>query len=226
MPDSAHDLDANPRKLRKGELTAERILDAAEELFAERGYAGTTLRDVAEAVGIRIPSLYNHIESKEGLYAAVLERDIRPVFAALAEYVGPGVDRSQGPRELVETLMRLMAEHPRLASLVQHETLTGGEHLTPMLRSWLAPIFRRADELVDAGLVARHWGRDELSLLVLAMYHIIVGYFTVAPLYRELDGRDLLCEEMLEKQTRVFGDLVEMIFGGPGGEDSPAPEHE
>ncbi|MCH7709746.1 MAG: helix-turn-helix transcriptional regulator, partial [Myxococcales bacterium] len=42
---------------RKGELTAERILDAAEVLFSERGYAGTTLRDVAASVGIRIPSL-------------------------------------------------------------------------------------------------------------------------------------------------------------------------
>jgi len=65
------------RPRRKGEITAERILDAAEALFAEHGYAGTTLRDVAERVGIRIPSLYNHFESKDALYAAVLEPPAR-----------------------------------------------------------------------------------------------------------------------------------------------------
>ena len=201
------------RKSRKGELTAGRILDAAEELFSERGYAGTSLREVAAVVGIRIPSLYNHFESKETLYAAVLERVLRPVFRALSDYAVQGRGGGERPRKLVETVMRVMAEHPRLANLIQHETLTGGEHLTPMLQSWLAPIFARADELVDVGLAESRWDRDELSLLVLAMYHIIVGYFTIAPMYALLDGRDLLSEEMLAKQTRVFGDLVELIFG-------------
>src|SRR5690606_15695429 len=65
---------------RRGEITAARILDAAEALFAERGYAGTTLRDVADAVGLRIPSLYNHFPSKDALYAAVLERGFGPVL--------------------------------------------------------------------------------------------------------------------------------------------------
>ena len=70
---------------RKGERTAERILDAAEALFAERGYAGATLRDVATEVGLRTPSLYNHFPNKESLYAAVLERGISPVLDVLAE---------------------------------------------------------------------------------------------------------------------------------------------
>jgi len=202
MPASSttHPKDAH-RKSRKGELTAERILDAAEELFAERGYAGTSLRDVATAVGIRIPSLYNHFESKEALYGAVLERDLRPVLRALSDYAVPGREGGETPRKLVETVMRVMVAHPRLPRLIQHETLTGGEHLTPALRSWMVSLF------------ARGWDRDELSLLVLAMYHVIVGYFTIASLYKLLDGRDLLSEKMLEKQTRVFGDLVELVFG-------------
>jgi AcrR family transcriptional regulator len=201
------------RKSRKGELTAGRILDAAEGLFSERGYAGTSLRDVAAAVGIRIPSLYNHFESKEALYSAVLERDLRPVLQTLSEYAAPGSGGGEHPRKLADAMMRVLAERPRLASLIQHETLTGGEHLTPMLHSWMAPIFARGDELVEAGLGDERWDRDELSLLVLAMYHILLGYFTIAPLYAELDGRNLLSEEMLAKQVRVFGDLIDMIFG-------------
>lgn len=209
---TTHPKDAN-RKPRKGELTAERILDAAEELFAERGFAGTSLRDIATAVGIRIPSLYNHFESKEAIYGAVLERDLRPVLRALSDYAVPGRDRGETPRKLVDTVMRVMVAHPRLPSLIQHETLTGGEHLTPALRNWLVSLFARGDELVEVGPGGSQWDRDELSLLVLAMYHIIVGYFTIAPLYKLLDGRDLLSDEMLEKQTRVFADLVELVFG-------------
>ena len=54
--------------------TPDRILDAAEDLFAENGYSATSLADVADRVGIRSPSLYNHFKNKEALYQAVLER--------------------------------------------------------------------------------------------------------------------------------------------------------
>src|SRR5690606_3660531 len=112
---------------RRGSVTAARILDAAEELFAERGYAGTTLRDVADRVGLRIPSLYNHCASKDALYAAVLARGIGPVaelLSALAE--APAAERND-PSRIVEPVMRILAERPHLPRLLLHETLSGGE---------------------------------------------------------------------------------------------------
>ena len=50
------------------QTTAERILDAAEDLFAQKGYSATSLGDVADRVGIRSPSLYNHFRNKEARY--------------------------------------------------------------------------------------------------------------------------------------------------------------
>ena len=52
--------------------TAERVLDVAEALFAEKGYKAASLGEVADGVGIRSPSLYNHFRNKEALYEAVL----------------------------------------------------------------------------------------------------------------------------------------------------------
>jgi AcrR family transcriptional regulator len=205
---------APPR--RKGEQTAQRILDAAEDLFAGRGYAGTTMRDVAAAVGLRTPSLYNHFPSKEALYAAVLERGISPLLAVLSQAVETGRrNPEQDPGRIVQRMMAQVAQRPKLPRLIQHETLSGGEHLSPMLRGWIEPLFARADEIVEAGPAASRWERDQLPLLVIAMYNVIVGYFTIAPLYKELNGADLLTREMLEKQTRLFSELVMMLFGPP-----------
>jgi AcrR family transcriptional regulator len=205
---------ARPR--RKGELTAERILDAAEDLFAERGYAGTTLRDVSAAVGLRTPSLYNHFPSKEALYAAVLERGIGPLLATLSEAVVMGEgDLQHDPSRLVGQLMAQLAQRPKLPRLIQHETLAGGEHLSPMLREWIRPVFARADQMVAAAPAASSWERDQLPLLVIAMYNVMVGYFTIAPLYAELNGEDLLTREMFERQTRLFSQLVTTLFGPP-----------
>ena len=200
-----------PRR-RKGERTAERILDAAEALFGERGYAGTTLRDVANRVGLRTPSLYNHFPSKESLYAAVLERGIRPVLDVLSEVVEERDRSDREVRRIVERTMKLVGRRPELPRLIQHETLSGGRHLTPMLREWIQRTFARAYEMVEASSAANRWDPDQFPLLVLAMYHVFVGYFAIANVYKDLNDQDLLTRRALAQQTRFFGDLVAALF--------------
>ena len=210
---------ALPRHRFGGERTAERILDAAEELFAERGYNGTTLRDVATRVGVRPPSLYNHFASKDALYAAVLERGIGPVIVLLARSAAAPADEPSDPGRLVTEVMAILARRPAIPRLVQHETLAGGQRLTPILRSWIVPAFERAHELVAATPAAGRWSAEQIPLLVLAMYQVVVGYFTFASFYRDLGGEELLGDAALEAQTRFLRELVGRLFGAGGNPD-------
>lgn len=56
------------------QTTKERILEAALTLFAERGRGGTSMRDIAEALGITKGALYRHYEGKEAIFAAIIAR--------------------------------------------------------------------------------------------------------------------------------------------------------
>jgi len=195
----------------KGEQTAERILDAAEALFAEHGFAGTTLRGVASVVGLRTPSLYNHFPSKESLYAAVLERGLRPLLEVLVA-IGEDGDPEAELSLQVSRLMEVLAERPNLPLLIQHEVMTGGEHLSPLLREWIRPMLNRARDLVEASPAASLWQADEIPHLVIALYNVILGYFTIAPLYAELDGNDLLTPEARARQTRFLEHFVQALL--------------
>ncbi len=53
-----------------------RILDAASALFSEKGYAATSMRDIADAVGIKAASLYNHFKGKQELFDSLIEREV------------------------------------------------------------------------------------------------------------------------------------------------------
>ena len=203
---------------RRGEATAERILDVAEALFAEHGYAGASLRDVADGVGIRTPSLYNHFASKEALYAAVLERGLAPIVELLSVAQAEGGGESSDPSRIASEVMRLLSRHPNVPRLVLHETASGGQRLTPMLRSWIAPAFERAHEMAGSNPAAGSWGPDRIPLLVLAMYHVVVGYFTMAPLYRELRGVDLLAPDALVAQTAFLRELVSRLLPAQAGD--------
>ena len=78
------------RQQRPGGTPREEILDAAAELFTRRGYAATSTRMIAEAVGIRQASLYYHVTSKEELLEELLAETVRPslTFAAALDADG------------------------------------------------------------------------------------------------------------------------------------------
>ncbi len=74
------DLDrASPRPPADRRPTRERLLDAAEELFAERGFAGTSIRAVTQTVGVSVSAANYHFGSKEDLLHATLRRRAEPV---------------------------------------------------------------------------------------------------------------------------------------------------
>lgn len=216
MPEPTTSPAAAPRaRGTKGEETASRILDAAEALFAEQGFAGTTLRDVAASVGLRIPSLYNHFESKEQLYGAVLDRSVRPVVELLTRIVeAPAAERPE-PADIIQAVMDLLEVHEHLPQLLHHETLSGGQRFNPILRERIAPIFSRAHESVEAHDNSGLWSQEQVPLLVLALYNVLVGYHTIAPFYREVMGVDLATPEARARQTRFFTQLTEALLDGP-----------
>ena len=61
------------------------IIEIAQNMFREKGYAGTSMRDLANAVGIEAASLYNHIKSKEELLLLICVDVAQDFFDALDE---------------------------------------------------------------------------------------------------------------------------------------------
>lgn len=96
----------------------EKILDVAELRFAQRGYAGVGLREVAEAAGLGKSSLFHHFKSKAALYLAVLDR----VLARIRERMEPNLQAGGDPvarlDRIVEELIDGLAEHPTSARLL------------------------------------------------------------------------------------------------------------
>jgi len=217
------EIQSRPVPRRRGFDTADRILDAAEECFGRRGYAGTTLRHVASHVGIRIPSLYNHFPNKAALYSAVLERGISPVLTLLSQSIGDseGADKGLGPKETVRAVMQWLGLRPSLPRLVQYELLAGGEQLAPLLAEWLQPAMSQSLEVMEATPGVERWRTDQIPFLVMALFNIVVGHFTTSALTENLSSVPPLSEEGLEAAADLYGQLVEALL-----QEAPTPpEH-
>ncbi|GGF92116.1 TetR/AcrR family transcriptional regulator [Paenibacillus abyssi] len=68
-------------------MTANRLKQAALKMFAEAGYEGTSLSEIAKAVGIKTPSIYAHFESKEHLFLTLVEDVIQEEKEKFAQFI-------------------------------------------------------------------------------------------------------------------------------------------
>jgi AcrR family transcriptional regulator len=90
-----------------GRQTRAAILDAALTLFAGKGYFGTSLRDIARAVGVRESALYNYFPGKEALFTAL----ITAAHEQRAEKLAALLEQSNaGPRQTLERLTAMLLD--------------------------------------------------------------------------------------------------------------------
>jgi len=194
-----------------GSPTRERILDAAEALFAERGLRGTAVRDIAEAVGLTPGSLYNHFEGKRSLYEAVIARGVWPLMKMLEELpardeVGSDVDVQ------IRAIMEHLAARPHLPRLIYQEAMSDRESMAELARLWVRPLVDDAIAWVKEG-EPTPWAEEELPLVLTAWIHLVFGYFAMAPMTEEVLGRDPFSSEALAMQTRVLEKLARLLQG-------------
>jgi AcrR family transcriptional regulator len=209
--------------------TRERILDAAESLFAERGFEGAAMRDIAAGANLNPASLYNHFTSKQALFEAVLERGLRPLFVVLdtlelVDWSPESLDAA------TDTFIAQLARQPRLPALLEQEALSGGRHLTRLTHKWLRPLFDRAlatfEETRASGRTRAlaQWEDDELPILLMTFHHVILGNFALAPMLREVLGEDPLSPDAMERQRRFARKVVRLLT--LGASSSAVPEAE
>lgn len=197
--------------------TAERVLDAAEDLFAEKGYDATSLGDVADVVGIRSPSLYNHFRNKEALYSAVLERMIARFGFPLVEMLNDEVTHAK-VLEWLEKMIVLHNDNPNFARLMQHAALSGGPQTKELIARMVKPMFERRGEEAQKKLFGL--ANPELQpFAVIALNNIMMSYVTMAPLYKDMLGMDPFGEKARRLQTEMILKLATFVMG-PDVEDN------
>jgi TetR/AcrR family transcriptional regulator len=128
------------------------ILDAAERLFAARGFPATTIKQIGADAGVNSALLYYYFADKETLYREVLGR----LLAGLIAAGGKAFDEAHSPEEAIRALVRVqaatLASSPSVPRLFARELVDNdASHATQHLARLAAEVFTRLCEMIRAG---------------------------------------------------------------------------
>jgi TetR/AcrR family transcriptional regulator len=180
--------------------TKEQILEVSLRHFSADGYAGTSLNDIADEVGIRRPSLLHHFPSKEALYRAVVLDSFSDWFELVDEATG-AVDQGWPQVEkVVRAAFQFFEERPDFVRLARREMIDGGPILAEELGAALRPLFEKACSWIEAEMDAGRLRRYDAGQLILTGYGAALSYLSDAALITALLGIDPLGPAALEER--------------------------
>jgi len=196
-------------RTRNPERTKLAVLDAAEQLFAERGFVGTSMRDIADASGVSQPLIQYHFNHKDGLYEAALRRAVE-AYAARFPEAARVADQPADLRTELKRIFSFMQENPLQTRLVgwarlenKSELVTGCE----MLRRAMVGRLQRAQE---QGLVRRDVDATAMTVM---LEGLIFYWFENRSLNAQIIPADLDDDTYLEQTIAI----VERGFGTGAG---------
>ena len=206
--------------MRKGEESKRKIIDAAEKLFSENGYANTSVQDVLDELGISKGGFYHYFETKMDLLAAVCSRRAKDWYDQGIAYVhalrtGP-VEKLNAALKLVSTLDR---QSPSLLGTITELTLTAQDssvrsELRKITLDMLTPL---VEEIIDLGAREKQFAvrrAGEVARIV-TMLALDINEEAAREIATRFDSPD--CAFNVLELLSAYREAVETIVNAPHG---------
>ena len=196
---------------RDAERTRAEILDVATAVFAEQGYSGARVDEIAARTSTTKRMLYYYFGSKEGLYLAVLERAYAGIRALEQQLDVEHLPPVQAIRQLAELTFDHPESHPAFIRLVSIENIHRAEHLatSPVLAELAGPALQVLSGILERGRAEGLFRADVDALdvhMVISAYCVfrIANRHTWSAIFR----RDMLDPARRDHYRALLGDLV------------------
>ncbi len=189
------------------------LLEAAESIFAEQGFAGATTAAIARRAGVPKANLHYYFATKEGLYRAVVERVLHAWLAAASSF-----DASEDPRQALSAYigakMDLAREMPLASRIWSAEIMRGAPIIQDFLDTTLTEWVVSRERVVRRWVAAGKLRPIEPRVLFYMIWATTQQYANAAHEMATLNGGRPLDDAAFERAKRQ---VIETILSGVAG---------
>lgn len=199
------------KRTRKPASPRERILDVAAKSFAEKGFAGARVDEIASRARLNKALLYYHVGNKQQLYTAVVERVIDGASARL----GGVLERVASPQERVRAMTReiatFAAENPQLPAIMLREFASGGGNLEDSVLLRVSALIQKVASIYREGeqqKVFRHVDPVMAHMMTVSSLMLLVGARPLRQRLARHAGIENYTEPEVEDLASAFADIL------------------
>ena len=208
---------ATPKPPTRGEQTRSALIEAAHELFLDNGFHGTSMRQIARRAKVTLSGIYNHFDSKEAIFVAVIlaNHPYHDLLPAMAE--ARGATAEEYLRDAAQRMLAGLRKHPRMLNLMLIELVEfEGRHI-PQLMETMIP------QLIAAFARTQTYRAELRPLSPLVMMRAFLGmFFSHYIIDMLLQKADLSVLIRPDQEPDWFGGVVDIYLRGVlAPEDKP-----
>ena len=180
-------------------MTRDDILDAAAQVFRQKGFHGASMSAIAEAVNLQKASLYHHVTSKQEILLALLDRALGMLTDHIADIAAQDIPADQKLRQMMRAYLIALADNSDLSSvlLFEHRSLDKKSHARHVpQRDKFERLWRN---VIDEGVRTEIFSCDDSGVAVRALMGVMNWTLTW---YRPEGGKSI------EKVADGYADLM------------------
>lgn len=198
----------------------DKILDAAEALFARRGYAAVGMSEIAEAVGLSKSSLFHHFPTKAQLYAATTDRILRVIEQSLTTALAGGGTPVERLDRWIDTVADLLGTHEAYArlllrSLFEDDELNGAFEEERAVNETLHRVIGAATQLLREGMSSGALRAASIPHTVQSLIGLLIYHFASGDFGAELLGRPVNTPVEIRRRKDEIKNLLHHGLAAP-----------
>lgn len=200
----------------------EKILKAAESVFAKKGFAGASTAEIARKAGVPKANLHYYFRTKQDLYASVLDAILEVWLDALSEELTPEAEPATALGNYIARKMAASRDAPEPSRLWAIEVIGGARHVQPFLRQRLRRLVKEKSAVIEGWIAAGKLKPVDPAHLLFMIWATTQTYADFAAQIGAVLDRKTLDDSVFSAATKTVTDIVLNGTGALPARSTPA----
>jgi len=190
------------------EIAVVTILDAAQKVFAEHGFSGASIAEVARVAGIPKANIHYYFSTKETLYQEVLRRTMQEWLGGCEAWLKPDMPATEALEGYIEAKLAFSRSNPQASRVFAHEILGGARYLQDYISSTLREAIRPFEATIAVWMDRQEIPRGDPLHFLFCLWAMTQWYADMQPQLTGLLGQKSLEEKDFSAAARTILSLV------------------